>query len=137
MQRTVRTGALLAGLTFGLGAAARAQAPAGHTHAAPHGGEVMEVAKHHVEFKAEPSGAISVWLLDAGKKAMTPPAGGTVTLMPENGEQVTVPLKAEPDSQRLVARFDPKKLKAFQAVVSLPIEGKRRNFRFHYPPRSH
>ncbi len=40
-------------------------------------------------------------------------------------------------AQRLLGQFDPKKLKAFQAVVSLPIEGKRHNFRFHYPPSHH
>lgn len=137
MNRTARIGALLASLTVGLAGMARAQSPGGHTHTAPHGGEVVEVAEHHVEFKADSSGAIAVWLLDEHQKVAAPPAGGRVTLMPAEGEQVTLPLKVDAGAQRLVAQFDPKKLKAFQAVVSLAIEGKRHNFRFHYPPSHH
>lgn len=137
MKRTTRIAALLVGVTVGFAGMARAQSPGGHTHTAPHGGEVVEVAKHHVEFKADSSGAIAVWLLDAQRKAAAPPAGGRVTLMPDEGEQLTLPLVVEASAQRLVAQFDPKKLKAFQAVVSLPIEGKRHNFRFHYPPSHH
>ena len=94
---------------------------------------MVEVAEHHVEFKADSSGAIGVWLLDAHEKVTAPPGGGRVTLMPEQGDQVTLPLTVEAEAQRLTARFDPKKLTAFQAVVSLPIEGKRHNFRFQYP----
>lgn len=137
MKRTARIGALLVGLTIGATGLARAQGQAGHTHTAPHGGEVVEVAEHHVEFKADSSGAIAVWLLDAREKALPPPAGGRVTLMPDEGEQVTLPLEADSKGQRLVARFDPAKLEAFEAVVSLPIEGKRHNFRFHYPVSHH
>ena len=133
MNHMARLGALLAGLTIGWWGMAQAQSPGGHTHEAPHGGEVVEVAKHHVEFKADSSGTIAVWLLDAQRKAAAPPAGGKVTLMPDEGEQLTLPLKVDASAQRLVAQFDPKKLKAFQAVVSLPIEGKRHNFRFRYP----
>lgn len=124
---------LLATVWLGAHSAASGQEPTGHTHQAPHGGDVVELAEHHVEFKADSSGTIQVWLLDAQEKTMAPPATGTVTLMPEAGSQVTLPLKADRDSQRLVARFDPKKLTAFQAVVSLPITGKRHNFRFRYP----
>lgn len=137
MNRTVRIGALLAGLPVGLAGMAGAQASAGHTHTAPHGGEVIEVAEHHVEFKADSSGAIAVWLLDEHQKAIAPPTGGKVTLMPTEGSQVTLPLKLDAGAQRLTAQFDPRKLKAFEAVVSLPIEEKRHNFRFHYPPHSH
>ena len=128
---------LLTGVTVGSVGLARAQSPGGHTHTAPHGGEVVEVAEHHVEFKADSSGAIAVWLLDKNQKTATPPAGGKVTLMPDEGEQVTLPLKVDAGAHRLVAQFDPKKLKAFQAVVSLPIEGKRHNCRFHYPTSHH
>ena len=137
MRRSLRTTVLLAGVTVGFVGLARAQSPGEHTHTAPHGGEVVEVAEHHVEFKADSSGAIAVWLLDKDRKTATPPAGGKVTLMPEEGEQVTLPLEVDAKAQRLVAEFDPKKLKAFQAVVSLPIEGNRHNFRFHYPPSPH
>jgi hypothetical protein len=133
MRRMLRIPILAGGFTFGLGAVLWAQAPGGHTHASPHGGEVVEAAKHHVEFKAEPSGTIAVWLLDAQQKAVTPPSGGKVTLMPAGGDQLTLPLKIDTEAQRLVAQFDPKKFRAFQAVVTLPIEGKRHNFRFHYP----
>lgn len=133
----MRTTLLLAGLTAGFVGLARAQSPQGHTDTAPHGGEVVEVAERHVEFKADSSGAIAVWLLDKAQKTATPPAGGKVTLMPDDGEQVTLPLKVDVKAQRLVAEFDPKKLKAFQAVVSLPIDGKRHNFRFRYPPFHH
>lgn len=136
MKRIARVAAVVAGLTTGLAGAAHAQA-AGHSHAAPHGGEVVEVAEHHVEFKADSSGTIAVWLLDAQRKAAAPPAGGKVTLMPDEGEQLTLPLTVDASARRLVAEFDPKKLKAFQAVVSLPIEGKRHNFRFHYPASHH
>ncbi|MEO7475470.1 MAG: hypothetical protein ABIY46_09055 [Gemmatimonadales bacterium] len=127
----------MVGLAVGLGTAARAQAGGEHSHSAPHGGEVVEVAEHHVEFKADPSGAISVWLLDAKEKTVPPPAGGKVTLMPEGSDPVTLPLQVDSGSQRLGAAFDATKLKSFQAVVSLAIEGKRHNFRFHYPPSQH
>lgn len=134
MSRSLPKGAaLLTLLSVGLAGALAAQTPAAHTHSGPHGGEVVEFAEHHVEFKADSTGAISVWLLDSHLKPATPPAGGTVTLMPEAGDQVSLPLKPEPTSQALTARFDATKLHAFQAVVSLPIEGKRHNFRFHYP----
>jgi len=137
MKQTVRSGALLVGLIAGLAGAARAQAPGGHTHAAPHGGEVAEVAEHHVEFKADPSGAISVWLLDANQKTIVPPRSGKVTLMPAAGEPITLPLQVVSGTRRLGAAFDATKFKSFLAVVSLPIEGKRHNFRFHYPPSHH
>lgn len=133
MRRMLRIAMLAGGITFGVGATLRAQAPGGHTHTAPHGGEVVEVAEHHVEFKADSSGAIAVWLLDEHEKVTTPPSGGKVTLMPDEGTPVTLPLKVDAEAQRLTAHFDPRKLPAFQAVVSLPIDGKRHNFRFHYP----
>ena len=137
MRRSIHTTVLLAGATLGFAGLALAQSPGGHTHTAPHGGEVVEVAEHHVEFKADSSGAIAVWLLDKNQKTAPPPAGGKVTLMPDEGDQVTLPLKVYAKAQRLGAEFDPKKLKAFQAIVSLPIEGKRHNFRFHYPASHH
>lgn len=133
MDRMLRTAGLAAVFASVFAITAWAQAAGGHAHTAPHGGEVVVAADHHVEFKADPSGTISVWLLDAKEKAVAPPARGTVTLMPEGGEQVTLPLTPDPASQALVGRFDASKLKAFQAVVSLPIEGKRHNFRFRYP----
>ena len=137
MWPSMRATVLLAGATAGVVGLARAQSPGGHTHTAPHGGEVVEIAERHIEFKADSSGAIAVWVLDKTQKTATPPAGGRVTLIPDDGEQVTLPLKVDVKAQRLMAEFDPKKLKAFQAVVSLPIEGKRHSFRFHYPPSPH
>lgn len=134
MHRIIRRASAALGMVWGMFTAAlSAQAGQGHAHAAPHGGDVVESAKHHVEFKAEPSGAISVWLLDANQKTVAPPRGGRVTLMPEGGEQVTVPLELDSASQQLTATFDARRLKSFQAVVGLPIEGKRHNFRFRYP----
>lgn len=137
MKRRLRIAMLAGGFTLSFGAVLWAQEPGGHAHAAPHGGKVVEAAKHHVEFKADSSGAIAVWLLDAQQKTVTPPSGGKVTLMPAGGEQLTLPLKVDAEAQRLVAQFDPKKLRAFQAVVTLPIEGKRHNSRFHYPAGHH
>lgn len=138
MLQVLRTGALTALSAVALSAVLRAQAPGGHahTHVAPHGGEVVETASHHVEFKVDPSGAIWVWLLDAQEKTMAPPVGGRVTLIPEGpeaGEQITLPLQVDSAKQRLATQFEATKFKAFQAVVSLSIEGKRHNFRFHYP----
>lgn len=115
----------------------QAQGAAGHPHAGPHGGAVVEVAEHHVEFTADSAGKIAIWVLDEQMKPTAPPAGGTVTLMPEGAEQVSLPLKLDASSQSLVARFDATKLHAFQAVVSLTIEGKRHNFRYHYPAAHH
>lgn len=132
-----RRAATLMLLSTGFAGTLSAQVAGGHTHAAPHGGEVVETAEHHVEFKADSSGAISVWLLDENEKVTTPPAGGRVTLIPEGGDQITLPLNIDAAAQRLVARFDPKKLSVFQAVVSLTIGGSRHNFRFHYPPSHH
>lgn len=126
-------------LTIGLAGAstahAQAKAEAGHSHAAPHGGEVMGVGSHHVEFKADSSGAIQVWLLDGKEKPVDPPADGSVTLMGSGDNQVTLPLAIDKVSQRLHAKFDAKKFATFQAVVSMTIEGKRQNLRFRYPHR--
>ncbi len=135
MDRTRNASAVAIGLAIGLVGAARAygQAPAGHAHTAPHGGEVVEVANHHVEFKADSSGAIYVWLLDARQKPVAAPAGAAVTLVGSGGAQVTLPLQAQSASQQLVARFDPQKFARFQAVVSITIAGTRHNLRFRYP----
>ncbi|MDZ4862141.1 MAG: hypothetical protein SGJ01_01750 [Gemmatimonadota bacterium] len=115
----------------------QAQAAGGHAHAGPHGGAVVEVAEHHVEFTADSTGKIAIWVLNEQMKPTAPPPGGSIALMPEGAEQVSLPLKVDDLSQSLVARFDPRTLHAFQAVVSLTIEGKRHNFRFHYPAARH
>ena len=133
MKRILRSHLLAMGALFSLASAARAQALGGHTHSAPHGGEVVEFAENHVEFKADSSGVIMVWLLDSHEKTIAPPRSGSVTLVPEGQGQSTIPLHVGAASQALVGRFDPAKFTAFQAVVSLPIAGKRHNFRFHYP----
>ena len=141
MIRTLRSSTLAAVAAVGFAAGLRAQAPGGHTHAhaAPHGGEVVEAAGHHVEFKVDPSGALWVWLLDAQEKPIAPVAGGRVTLIPEGpeGEQVTLRLQVDSANQRLATQFEATKFKAFEAVVSLPVEGRRHNFRFHYPAPRH
>jgi hypothetical protein len=125
-------------LGLGAGSVARAQsAPAGaqggHIDAAPHGGTVIGIANHHVEFKADSTGTILVWLLDGKEKTVTPPAGGTVTLIGAGTDQVTLPLAVDAPAQRLTAKFDTGKFPTFQAVVSMTIEGKRQNLRFRYP----
>ena len=136
MQGTMaRMAWLVSAVTVGLVGAARAQgqAPAAHTHASPHGGEIAEVADHHVEFKADSTGSISVWLLDAHEKTVTAPSGASVTLIDATGTQVTLPLQVDATAQRLDARFDPRKLTTFQAIVSMPIAGTKHNLRFRYP----
>lgn len=136
MQETIaRMAALISVLTVGLVGAARAQgqAPAAHTHTSPHGGEIAEVADHHVEFKASSTGSISVWLLDAQEKTVPPPSGASVTLIDPAGAQVTLPLQVDATAQRLDARFDPRKLTTFQAIVSMPIAGTKHNLRFRFP----
>jgi hypothetical protein len=134
---TTRVAAVIGTLMFGLTAAARAQAPgaapAAHAHATPHGGDVTEVAGHHVEFKADSTGAITVWLLDERQRPVAPPSGATVTLMPAAGSQVIIPLQVDSAAQQLTARFDPRQYASFQAVVSLSITGTRQNVRFRYP----
>lgn len=117
------------------GAPLAAQAPTGHSHTTPHGGEIVEVAEHHIEFKAVPSGTISVWVLDENLKPTTVPGEASVTLMPEAGAPQTLPLKPDPSTGGLTARFDPARWSAFQAVVRVPIEGKPHNVRFQYPAR--
>lgn len=128
-QPLTRASAMIGVLSVALATTSRAQ----HAHPAPHGGEVIEVAEHHVEFKADSTGAISVWLLDEHQKALPGPSGASVTLMAAGGSQVTIPLQADTASRRLVARFDPQTFATFQAVVSLPIGGTRHNLRFRYP----
>jgi hypothetical protein len=124
------------GLGFSLGlfgaTTASAQGVA-HTHTAPHGGEISEVAGHHVEFKADSSGFIRVWVMDAKQKLLTPPAGATVTLIGSAGFQVTLPLDVQAGAKQLTARFDRQKFSSFQAIVKIPLEGKPHNLRFRYP----
>ena len=110
-----------------------AQAAGGHTHATPHGGVVVQVAQHHIEFKADSSGLIAVWVLDEAMKLTAAPSDASVTLMPEGGAQIVLPLKPAASGGGLTARFEPTKLPAFHAVVSLLIGGKRHNVRFNYP----
>lgn len=133
MTRGFKQAAALVALLAGIVGTLRAQAPGGHAHRSPHKGEILEVANHHVEFKADSTGLIAVWLLDQKQKPLAPPSGATVTLMPASGEQVTLPLQVDAEGQRLTATFDPKKLTAFQAVVSMSVAGSKRNLRFHYP----
>ncbi len=129
LQILTRVSAMIGVLSVALTATLRAQ----HTHTAPHGGEVIEVAEHHVEFKADSTGSISVWLLDEQQQVLPAPSGASITLMGAGGSQVTIPLQADTASQRLVARFDPRTFATFRAVVSLPITGTRHNLRFRYP----
>lgn len=132
--------ALLLALTVAT-AEAPAQGAGGHTHATPHGGDVMEVANHHVEFKADATGVIQVWLLDDQERTVAPPDGSSVTLigsgarMGSAGNQVTLPLTVDSASQRLHTAFDVRKFPAFQAVVSITVERKRRNLRFRFSHR--
>lgn len=128
-----RTGAMLSALLVGFNVTTRAQAAGAHTHTSPHGGDVVEVANHHVEFKADSAGSIAVWLLAAHEKAVAPPTGASVTLINAAGGQVSLPLQVDAGAQRLVARFDARKFGRFQAIVSLPIAGARHNVRFRYP----
>jgi len=72
---------MLGALFVGFSVAGRAQAPAGHTHTSPHGGDIVEVANHHVEFKVDSAGSIAVWLLDSHEKTVAPPTGASVTLI--------------------------------------------------------
>ncbi len=82
MRRTLtRTVTMLGALFVGFSVAGRAQAPAGHTHTSPHGGDIVEVANHHVEFKVDSAGSIAVWLLDSHEKTVAPPTGASVTLI--------------------------------------------------------
>lgn len=106
-----------------------------HTHSAPHGGDIVEVSEHHIEFKADSSGMVQVWLLDAKEQPIAPPAGATVSLMGSNGSHVTVPLEVDRGAERLIGKFDPQRFKAFQAVVTLQVAGARHNLRFRYPSR--
>lgn len=126
--------AIVSGLAFATMEAPIAEAQGGgHAHAAPHGGEVSAAGSHHVEFKADSTGTIQVWLLDGKEKTVAPPADGRVTLMAGSENQVTLPLQVDKAAQRLTAKFDPRKFTSFTAVVSLPIDGKRQNIRFRYP----
>ncbi len=126
---------MLGALIVGFSAAGRAQAPLGHTHTSPHGGAIVEVADHHVEFKADSTGSIFVWLLDAHEKTVAAPSGSSVTLIDATGTQVTLPLQVDATAQRLETRFDPRKFTTFQAIVSVPIAGTKHNLRFRYPTR--
>jgi hypothetical protein len=132
-----RAAAIAAAFGFTVTSSAQAQAPAkaqvSHSHTAPHGGDVMEVGNHHVEFKADSTGTIHVWLLDGKEQTIAPPSGGSVTLIGTGDNQVTLPLQLEKAEQRLGAKFDARRFPAFRAVVSLTIEGKHQNLRFRYP----
>lgn len=141
MRRTfVKAVAASATVAFGLLSAstakAQGKAPAAaavHAHTSPHGGEVTGVGGHHVEFKADSTGAIHVWLLDGKEQTVVPPTGATVTLMGGAAGQVTLPLEVDQASKHLSAKFDAAKFPSFQAVVSMMIESKRQNLRFRYP----
>ncbi len=125
-------GAVLATLTLFAGTTSVAQA-GGHAHKSPHGGDIVEVANRHVEFKTDSTGTIAVWLLDERQMPLAPPSGASVTLMPKGGEQVILPLHVDAAAKRLVAHFEAKKFTAFQAVVSMTVAGSKRNLRFLHP----
>lgn len=136
MRKNIARAAALTGilgLGFGAPLSGQTPAPGGHTHTAPHGGDIVEVAEHHIEFKADSTGLIAVWVMDAKQKTIAPPAGASVTLIGKGGSQVTLPLQAEAAAQRLVAHFDAAKYASFQAIVKLPVDGKPRTLRFRYP----
>ena len=104
-----------------------------HAHAALHGGQVREAAGHHVEFKVDSSGNISIWLRDAQEHPLSPPPGATITLIEAPGCEHTLPLRADAAGQRLEASFDPARYPAFEALVTLRVAGKWRHVRFRYP----
>ena len=127
--------AVVAAVALALPSPSRAQSPARHAHSAPHGGEVYDVAGHHVEVKVDSSGSISVWLLDAQENTLAPPEGATITLVEAPGCEHTLPLRVDAASQRLTAQFDPDRYFAFEALVSLRIASRREHVRFRYPAR--
>lgn len=116
-------------------APSRAQTVAPHVPVGPHGIQVRHVAGHHVEFKVDSSGSISVWVLDAQGNALRPQTGATITLIEAPGCEHTVPLQADPVAQRLAAHVELGRYPSFEAVISLRIVGKLRHVRFRYPAR--
>lgn len=104
-----------------------------HAHQAPHGGQIVQAGMQHVEFKADSSGLIQLWVLDGNQQAVAPPSDATVMLMGNGGSMVTLPLKVDSAGQRLTTEFDPRAYPSFEAMVTLPVAGKRHDLRFRYP----
>ena len=116
-----------------IGATAASAQGTAHVDIAPHGGEITALGRHHVEFKADSTGLIQVWVMDEKQKTVAPPSGATVTLIGTAGMQVTLPLEVQASAQQLTARFDHQKFSSFQAVVKVPLGGKSHNLRFRFP----
>jgi hypothetical protein len=79
-------------------------APAGdHAHGSPHGGVVMSAPGGHVETKLEPSGRVTLWLLDDREQTVSA-QGATASIRLAAPGARDVPLMFDPAQNALVGQ---------------------------------
>lgn len=108
----------------------------------PHGGQVVEFEKNHLEFAVDhKGGGITLFLLDEDLKAVPIPESysGVIYMTLDDGSKKTLTLKrgTEGPVSHLEAETGTKDIGSFKVVVSLKIGEKRQNFRFSWAPAVH
>lgn len=108
----------------------------------PHGGQVVEFEKNHLEFAVDhKGGGITLFLLDEDLKAVPIPESysGVIYMTLDDGSKKTLTLKrgTEGPVSHLEAETGTKDIGSFKAVVSLKIDEKRQNLRFNWAPAVH
>jgi len=103
----------------------------------PHGGQVVEFEKNHLEFAVDhKGGGITLFLLDEDLKASY---SGVIYMTMDDGSKKTLTLKrgTEGAISHLEAETGAKDIGSFKAVVSLKIGEKRQNLRFNWAQAVH
>jgi len=142
----VSTVAVLLFLLGSVVAAEDGHGGAGHKHAAPHGGVVQTIGGNHAELVVSPTnGAVDLYVLgDEESKAFPIEATDLIAQVQLTGSTdfIAVNLKANPlpgEKAGAASRFSGlsdalKNAKGLEAVVQIPIDGKRQRAKFDWKP---
>jgi len=106
-----------------------------HNHGSPHGGQVKNAGKRHIEMRLQKD-QLHVWILDSEEKTVMPPPLAKANVV-VGGKKHLLVLKAEEDRLAvalpagLEEHLRTKKGKA-SVIVTLAVDGKPRTLRFAF-----
>jgi hypothetical protein len=110
-----------------------------HSHGSPHGGVVMSVPGGHIEARLEPSGRITVWLLDANEQSVSAQgASGRVRLAVAGAADAPLAFNAQSDA--LVGQVPPPARDHVVGIVTVTRPGGQptnARFSFHLEAGGH
>ncbi len=107
--------------------------PAAHAHKAPHGGTVQDLGKVHAELVAR-SDRLAVYLYDAAMAPLSARGASGKAILQISGRKKQTVALAPVTGDRLEGQAALTGAKAFVAVITLTLEGKRYTGRFKARP---